>query len=88
MTSSTTSTTSTSSTPLTCLGDDAEAGWLLGRLARWAGSSEIGTDQADRERMRNVSAQSFTAIDALLLTDCSPVSESLTRCCGERTCRR
>ncbi|MBF5004374.1 hypothetical protein [Diaphorobacter caeni] len=61
--------------------------------AAWAGALtslrapfHASAGDLDRQRMRDVSAQAFTAIDALLLTDFSPVSFLLDRCCTDCDC--
>ena len=55
------------------------AAWR-GALATLRAPFDASTDELDRQRMRDVNAQAFTAIDALLLTDFSPVSFALDRC--------
>ena len=55
------------------------AAWK-GALATLRAPFDASTDELDRQRMRDVNAQAFTAIDALLLTDFSPVSFALDRC--------
>ncbi|QNP49042.1 hypothetical protein [Diaphorobacter aerolatus] len=52
---------------------------LFTRLAKPLG---IRSDEADRERMSRLNGHGFfSAVDALLLTDCSPVADALSRCC-------
>ena len=55
------------------------AAWA-GALAALRAPFDLSSDELDRQRMRDVNAQAFTAIDALLLTDFSPVSFALDRC--------
>ena len=55
------------------------AAWA-GALAALRAPFDLSSDELDRQRMRDVNAQAFTAIDALLLTDLSPVSFALDRC--------
>ncbi|QIL80453.1 hypothetical protein G7047_11485 [Diaphorobacter sp. HDW4A] len=61
------------------------AAWA-GALASLRAPFDTSSDELDRQRMRDVNAQAFTAIDALLLTDFSPVSFLLDRCCSDCDC--